>query len=618
MPRVRLDPVLGCLLAASVVLLGWLTLGTGTPRAMVVACWAAMSIADLVLYLLARRVYRKDAMTAAPQRFWRAVAVTGLIFAAGDSFQLLLTLLDPAVRTLAPSTLQTVSAIGGAAYLVCVTMSYPNVLGTRQARTRFFLDAATIMTAVGVVAWCLVTRPALSDAGPNAFFTAVVGSGVLLVGVFAAAKLGLGGNSPMVGAAALPMILAAVTQGVANIVVPSDGNEARLPVHLSLLLAPTLLFAFGPRIQELHDRHQTPDRRRTDARRFSLLPYVATAVTFGVFIAVLSTGLGPSAWGALVGLILNVSLVIVRQILALRENEHLLDRLDESLLEITRRERRLESLLRHSSDVTSVIDRAGHLTYASPALRRILGLDPAAVLDRPVVDLLHPDDRKAIRPRLDRLGAEAGAVMSFRSRWRHADGSWRWLEVTATNLTGEPAIGGIVANAHDVTEAHELQEQLRHQATHDPLTGLANRRLFADRMREIQQEDAAVLLIDLDGFKSINDTYGHSAGDQVLLHVAACLRMAARSGELVARFGGDEFAILVMGGDEPTARGIADRFLDLIAAPADIAGRSLAVRASIGLVVGSAADPDALLHSADMQMYAQKQHARTKAAEPAI
>lgn len=610
-PRVSRDPVVACLAVATVIILGYLALDVAEPHAALMICWTVMPPADLLLVVLARRVYRMPGLPAAPRRFWQSTAVAGLMFAVGDTSQLLVTIRDTTAQTLTFGAVQSVGAIGGAAVVVAVIFFYPSGIGTGGARIRFFLDAGTILTAAAVIAWCLVARPTVSHAGPDAFLTAILGSGVLLTGVFAAVKLGLGGNSPMTAAAAGPMVVAAGLQGILNIVVPGDGQALPLPVPLLLTLAPPLLFAFGPRIQEL-DWHRRGGHTRTAVRRrYSLLPYAATVITFGVFVGVLHTGLHLAAWGALAGLILNVGLVVVRQVLALRENGDLLDRLDESLLEITRRQRRLDSLLRHSSDVTSIIDGDGRLTYISPALHRILGREPEEVLGLAMIDFVHPGDRAAVDEQIRRLREEPGAVVTYQSRYRHAGGDWRWLEVTATNLTHEAGIDGIVANARDVTEARELQLQLRHQATHDPLTGLANRRLFGERLLQIRDESVAVLLIDLDDFKPINDTYGHSAGDQVLLHVAACLRGAAGPGDLVARFGGDEFAVLVRGGDEPAARRIADVFRDRLALPADIGGRRLTVRASVGLAAGRAADADELLHAADLEMYAQKRRAAT-------
>lgn len=611
-PRVLSDPVLAALTALTVAALGAVGLTAGEPRTALLICWSVMPVADLALFVLARRVRATNAAGTAPRRFWRAVEVAGLMWAFGDGFQLLLTLRGPLAATLAPGLIQSVAAIGGAAAVVGVTLSYPSGIDSGRARVRFVLDAGTIMMAAGVVAWCLLTRPSVSDAAPDAFFISVFGSGLMLAGVFTAVKLGLGGGSPMGAAAAAPMVVAAAVQGVANIVVPLDPAESRLALHLMLTLVPALLFAFGPRVQELRHRRAAAERSRAGRRRFSLLPYAATALTFGVFIGVLRTGLHLSAWGALAGVVVTVGLVVVRQVLALRENEDLLDRLDASLLEITRRESLLESLLRHSSDVTSVVDPAGRFTYVSPALQRTLGLRPDDILHRPMADLLHPGDREAIRPQLSRLMAEPGAVVTYQSRCRNADNEWRWLEVTATNLTDDPAVGGIVANARDVTEARELHDRLRHQATHDALTGLANRRLFAERIRGIEHGSAAVLLIDLDGFKEINDTYGHGTGDAVLLRVAELLTAAAGPDDLVARFGGDEFAVLLSHGDELAARQVANRFLDAIAEPADVAGRRLTIRASVGMVVGRAADPEGLLHAADMEMYAQKRRTATR------
>jgi diguanylate cyclase (GGDEF)-like protein/PAS domain S-box-containing protein len=595
--------VLRVLVPVAGLVLAYLALGVGSDRLHVLVAWLALVGTDVGLFVLARRVARLAATPAAPRRFWWAAAIAAAAFAVGDSCQFLLTLADPAVDALEFGVVQSVAMLVGTAAVVGVAMVHPTGVGSRGARIRFLLDAATTMSSFAVVSWCLVTRSAIT-ASTDTLVTAVAGSGLIMAGVFCAVKLALSGASPASRAAALPIMVAAGLQGVVTSL-PGRGAAGSLSLQLVLLVLPSALFMVAPRIQALQVQHDPRVFQRTRRRRYSVLPYSATLVSFVALIAVLlDSGLGYQAWGALAGLVLNVALVVGRQLLALGENAVLLDKLDESLLEITRRERRLDSLVRHSSDITSITDRAGCISYVSPALHRTLGFDAADFLGRRMIDFLHPDDRREIRPELVHLLATPGATFTYQARLAHADGSWRWLEVIATNLIGEPGIDGVVANARDVTETRELHERLSHQAAHDPLTGLANRRLFAERMRDAADCRAAVLLIDLDGFKAVNDTYGHHTGDEVLLFVAEQLRAAAGAQDVVARLGGDEFAVLVTAGDELAARRVADRFLDLIARPALIGGREIPVRASVGLVAGDAADD--LIHAADVKMYEAK------------
>ena len=596
----------------AVGLLGFFALGVGGDRLQVIVGWLALLITDAGLFVLARRVARMPETPAGPRRFWLAAAFAGACYLVGDSYQLTLVLLDPAVDTLASGVVQSVAMLAGTAAVVGATLFYPTGLSSGRARARFLLDAAITMTAFAVVSWALVTRSSVTEA--NALIAAVVGSGLMMTGCFAAVKLSLSGISPVSLWAALPMLAAAGVQGLVTTLVPDREAAVALSWQLILLVGPSLLFMLGPRIQALQVRHDPGMFLRPGRRRYSVLPYTATLVTFAALVAVLlDSGLAYQAWGALAGLVVNVGLVVVRQVLALNENAVLLDQLDESLLEITRRERRLDSLVRHSSDITSITDRGGRLTYISPALVRTLGRDPAEILGRLTADFLHPDDLRELQPRLAHLMVTTGATFTYQVRFAHGDGSWRWLEVIATNLLGEPGIDGVVANARDVTETRELHAQLRHQVDHDPLTGLANRRLFAERMRAAEHTRTAVLLIDLDGFKQVNDTYGHHTGDEVLLFVAVQLRAAAGPDDVVARLGGDEFAVLVPADDELAARRVAERFLDLIAQPALIDDKIIAVRASVGMVVGDAADD--LIHAADLKMYEAK---RVRAARTGV
>jgi diguanylate cyclase (GGDEF)-like protein len=215
-------------------------------------------------------------------------------------------------------------------------------------------------------------------------------------------------------------------------------------------------------------------------------------------------------------------------------------------------------------------------------------------------------------PQMMHLMTTPNATLTYQARYAHADGSWRWLEVVSRNLTTEPSVGGVVSNARDVTEARMLQDQLRHQASHDSLTGLANRELFGDRLvAATRAGHAAVLLIDLDDFKWVNDTYGHHIGDEVLIGVADRLRACVPGDGTPARLGGDEFAVLLPGADEESAQRLATRFLTLLEQPMLVEGWQLQVRASVGLVAGDADEAEALLRQADTAMYRAKRESKT-------
>ncbi len=162
-------------------------------------------------------------------------------------------------------------------------------------------------------------------------------------------------------------------------------------------------------------------------------------------------------------------------------------------------------------------------------------------------------------------------------------------------------------------EARELEDRLRYQTLHDPLTGLANRALFGDRLALAAPTGAAVLNIDLDGFKTINDTYGHHAGDAVLVEVAARLRASVPADGLAARLGGDEFAVLLPGTDRAPADAVAHRFRDLLHLSITVDGRLLHVGASVGTVTGVTGDPEELLRRADEEMYRVKHDGRRPA-----
>jgi diguanylate cyclase (GGDEF)-like protein len=170
----------------------------------------------------------------------------------------------------------------------------------------------------------------------------------------------------------------------------------------------------------------------------------------------------------------------------------------------------------------------------------------------------------------------------------------------------------VVWNGRDITEAHRLSAELRHQATHDSLTGLANRSLLEQRLLAVPPDaPIAVLLLDLDGFKQVNDVHGHHAGDQVLVAVAERTRAALPPEATVARLGGDEFAVLLPGTGAERATGLAGRIEAAMSDPIAIAGAVVRVGASVGVATGTRADAAVMLRDADAAMYRSKQARRS-------
>jgi diguanylate cyclase (GGDEF)-like protein/PAS domain S-box-containing protein len=284
------------------------------------------------------------------------------------------------------------------------------------------------------------------------------------------------------------------------------------------------------------------------------------------------------------------------------------------LVDLQRSEERFKSLVKNASDGVVVLGEGGLVRYESPAVERILGRRAEDGVGRHATAIVHPEDRSIVNRVLADVAASSGSEMTIEFRAQHADGSWRTLEAIAKNLLDDPAVGGVVVNYRDITEQNALEDQLRHQAFHDVLTGLANRSLFRDRLGHALARASrggrptAVLYLDLDDFKAVNDRLGHAEGDRLLVAVGERLSSSTRAGDTVARLGGDEFAIIVEETEAAEAATSATRILQALARPFVLGDREVAARASIGIAIQSAdgGDADELLRRADIAMYAAK------------
>ncbi len=272
---------------------------------------------------------------------------------------------------------------------------------------------------------------------------------------------------------------------------------------------------------------------------------------------------------------------------------------------------RLEQMLEQASDIIAVVGSDDRLTYASPAVQAVLGLSPGMVTGVAFADLLADEHRSQITDVLS--AAREGATSEIEVRAITTGGESRILHVVVSRVddSGSPEL---VLTCHDVTERHALTRQLQHQAFHDPLTGLANRELLADRMNQAAARTRrtgrinGVIMLDLDDFKTVNDSLGHAAGDALIVEIAGRISSCLRGQDTAARLGGDEFAVLLedLTGEAEAMR-VAQRLVAACAEPAFAGGQSVVVAASAGVVLddGSGDVPD-LLRNADLALYAAK------------
>jgi len=277
-------------------------------------------------------------------------------------------------------------------------------------------------------------------------------------------------------------------------------------------------------------------------------------------------------------------------------------------------EERFRALTEHATDLVTILDARGIVRYASPSYQRGLGHNPRDLCDTSAFDLVHPDDVASARDVFTRLASAPNAIATLTLRVRRLDGSWRVLELVGKNRLHDLAVQGIIMTGRDVTERVQVEDELRHQALHDALTGLPNRALLHTYLRQAlaaarrDRAPLALLLLDLDHFKEVNDTFGHHYGDVLLQQVSGRLTGALRTADMVARLGGDEFAVLLPDTDQESAAHVIETLRAALDAPFSIEGHVIHVGASTGLALypEHGEEVDTLLRCADIAMYTAK------------
>lgn len=278
-------------------------------------------------------------------------------------------------------------------------------------------------------------------------------------------------------------------------------------------------------------------------------------------------------------------------------------------------EERFRAMVQNAADVITIINPDGSIRYQSPSIEPMLGFKTGNLVGLSIFDNLHPQDADLVRQMLAELLDKPSNARRAILRIRHVDESWRFVEVVATNHLRDTNVGGIIINMRDVTERKALEERLIHQASHDPLTSLPNRALFSERLGHALDDSArtksmvAVMFVDLDNFKVINDSLGHQAGDILLIEVANRLRESVRPFDMVARFGGDEFTLLLEDlQDEDVALAVADRIQKQLQEPFMIEQHDLTIGCCVGVAFsrGGVIQPDELIRNADIAVYRAK------------
>ncbi|MBM2623064.1 EAL domain-containing protein [Actinoplanes sp. LDG1-06] len=512
---------------------------------------------------------------------------------------------------------RTATGLGHVAMVAIVTVTLfviPQPKRSRLTALRSVVDALLVASSLLMTSWNFVFRPA-EDMGSALLVVLPIADVVLgTVAIVALARWhrGYRGSSTVVLISGGLLMIALGDSVAVRLLADNAGawlslpEAGRLAGYAFLLLGAIRAAAMGSITNEEPDDEAVRSRRSASL----LLPYVAVLAALISGTMWLATGHSSSpvfTWCRFV----SIGLIMLRELILVLDNRQLARRLEERVTdrtaELADREQRFRALVEQSSDSLAILEADSTVRYQSSSVERIFGYPAAALVGQRLVDVVGRRAGLVIQAAINDVLNRPGGVTTFRVALRHLDSDWCLSEMTITNLLDDPYVQGLVFNTRDVSDAQRLQDQLIHEAYHDALTGLVNRALFRERLAAT--DAASILFLDLDGFKEVNDSLGHAAGDQLLVQVAARLQDAVPSPHTVARLGGDEFAVIVDSPDAPTdAEALAARILERLDEPFTIEARELHVGAGIGIASSAdATDIEQLQRNADLAMYKAKE-----------
>jgi diguanylate cyclase (GGDEF)-like protein/PAS domain S-box-containing protein len=527
-------------------------------------------------------------------------------------------------------------SIGDAIYLTVYPLQMLGLLllvrrRNPQRNRNTLIDAAILTLGLSLLSWVLQIAPYIHDTSmdllPKLVSVAYPMGDILMLAAVIRLMLDSGRRRPAFYLLSASIVLLLVTDFVYGIMTLDNTFHHQLILDLgwtsySVLWAAA---ALHPSMVSMTQPTKAQQEAKLTPLRLSLLTGASLIAPVCILLKELKRGdldliVIICASFVLFGLVVMRMVDLVRQQERSVERERLLSEEKARLTaEIQRRrsEARFASLVQHASDLITVVGEDATISYQSPSSERVLGYPPEELLGTRFDRLVAPEDAG----RLLRLLGDGSAYPRregevIECTLRHRDGSLREFEILHTNLLADEHVQGIVLNARDISERKAFEQQLSHQAFHDPVTNLPNRALFVERVRHAigrarrEGSGLGVVFLDIDDFKTINDSLGHGAGDTALMDVAKRLSGSIRTSDTAARFGGDEFVVLLEDLDGTgTAAEVAERILEDLRQPLMVAGKELVVRGSIGISIleeDSTAGADELIRDADAAMYIAK------------